>query len=100
MGGDARLDGELTRALKFFKSRILHGPPIEIRAALGQVIHVFTDGAFEPESEHAGFFSEIVPQSLIDVYLTVSRTLYIWLSCWLHWWPRCCGAKIILSEMW
>ena len=54
VGGDTRLDGELTRALKFFKSRILHGPPIEIRAALGQVIHIFTDGAFETESEYMG----------------------------------------------
>ena len=52
MGGETRLTGELKRALRFFKSRILNGPPIEIRAALGQVIHIFTDGAFEPESEN------------------------------------------------
>ena len=86
--GGTRLDGELVRALTFLKSRILHGPPIQIKAALGEVIDIFTDGAFEPESEHSGtiggvldleagvrlgFFSEIVPPALMDAYLTVSK---------------------------
>ena len=88
VGGNARLDGELVRALTFFKSRILHGPPIEIRAAVGEVIHIFIDGAFESEAEHAGtiggvlyseagirlgFFSAKVPASLMDAYLAVSK---------------------------
>ena len=50
-GGETRLNGELKRALTFFTTRILNGPPIEIRAALGQVIHIFTDGTFELESD-------------------------------------------------
>ena len=88
MGGETRLNSELVRALTFFKTRILNGPPIEIRAALGQVIHIFTDGAFEPESDkpatiggvlyseagaRLGFFSEIVPSVLVDMYLTASK---------------------------
>ncbi len=90
--GSTRLDGELVRALTFLKSRISHGPPIQMRAALGEVIHIFTDGAFEPESEHSGtiggvldseagvrlgFFSEIVPPALLDAYLTVSKKTYL-----------------------
>ena len=88
VGGETKLSGELKRALSFFKSRIIHGPPIEIRAALGQVIHIFTDGAFEPESKdpatiggvlysesgvRLGFFSEVVPSVVVETYLTVSR---------------------------
>ena len=86
--GSSKLDEALKRALKFFQTRILHGPPIEIRAAVGEVIHIFTDGAFEPESVHLGtvggviysergerlgFFSEIVPTSLMECYLSVSQ---------------------------
>ena len=88
VGGETKLSGELKRALSFFKSRIIHGPPIEIRAALGQVIHIFTDGAFEPESKdpatiggvlysesgvRLGFFSEVVPSVVVETYLTVSK---------------------------
>ena len=88
-GGETRLNGELKRALTFFTTRTLNGPPIEIRAALGQVIHIFTDGAFEPESDkpatiggvlysetgvRLGFFSEVVPSVLVDMYLTVSKS--------------------------
>ena len=87
-GGETRLNGELKRALTFFTTRILNGPPIEIRAALGKVIYIFTDGAFEPESDkpatiggvlysetgvRLGFFSEVVPSVLVDMYLTVSK---------------------------
>ena len=78
--GSLKLDDSLKRALKFFQVRILHGPPIEIRAAVGEVIHILTDGAFEPEAIHLGtvggviysetgkrlgFFSEVVPPSLM-----------------------------------
>ena len=85
--GSSKLDEALKRALKFFQTRILRGPPIEIRAAVGEVVHIFTDGAFEPESVHLctvggaiysergerlGFFSEIVPTSLMNCYLSVS----------------------------
>ena len=88
VGAETKLNGELKRALTFFKSRILHGPPIEIRAALGQVMHIFTDGAYEPEASHPatiggvlysesgvrlGFFSEIVPSVVVETYLTVSK---------------------------
>ena len=86
--GAVKLDDSLRRALRFFKFRVLHGPPIEIRAAVGEVIHVFTDGAFEPEAVHLGtvggvvysqsgerlgFFSEVVPDELMQVYLKVSQ---------------------------
>ncbi len=93
IGKRATSVGELKRALTFFKSRILHGPPIEIRAALGQVIDIFTDGAFEPESTNPatiggvlysesgirlGFFSEIVPSVVVETYLSVSKNhIYI-----------------------
>ena len=55
---------------------------------MGQVIHIFTDGAFEPESNNPptiggvfysesgvrlGFFSEIVPSVIVETYLTVSK---------------------------
>ena len=88
VGAETKLNGELKRALTFFKSRLLHGPPIEIRAALGQVIHIFTDGAYEPGASHPatiggvlysesgvrlGFFSEIVPSVVVETYLTVSK---------------------------
>ncbi len=84
--GSLKLDDSLKRALKFFQVRILHGPPIEIRAAVGEVIHIFTDGAFEPETIHLGtvggvihsetgkrlgFFSEVVPPSLMKCYLSI-----------------------------
>ena len=86
--GSLKLDDSLKRALKFFQVRILHGPPIEIRAAVGEVVHICTDGAFEPESFHLGtvggviysehgerlgFFSEIVPTPLMKCYLFVSQ---------------------------
>ena len=93
IGKRATSVGELKRALTFFKSRILHGPPIENRAALGQVIDIFTDGAFEPESTNPatiggvlysesgirlGFFSEIVPSVVVETYLSVSKNhIYI-----------------------
>ena len=75
------IDGELRRALEFFRDRVVNGPPIEISAATGEVLFVFSDGAFEESSEYPGtvggalcsesgvplaFFSEIVPQKLID----------------------------------
>ena len=78
------IDGELRRALEFFRDRVVNGPPIEISAATGEVLFVFSDGAFEESSKHPGtvggvlysevgvplaFFSEIVPQKLIDRYL-------------------------------
>ena len=82
------IDGELRRALEFFRDRVVNGPPIEISAATGEVLFVFSDGAFEESSKHPGtvggvlysevgvplaFFSEIVPQKLIDRYLENSR---------------------------
>ena len=90
--GALRLDDQLKRALKFFKTRILHWPPIEIRAAVGEVIHIFIDGVFEAESIHLGtvggviyfekgerlelgFFSEVVPNELMNLYLSVSGAL-------------------------
>ncbi len=66
----------------------MHGPPIEIRAAAGEVIHIFTDGAFEPEGTHPGtvggviysdkgermgFLSEVVPDEVIRTYLSISQ---------------------------
>ena len=86
--GAWKLDDQLKRTLKFFQTRILNGPPIEIRAAVGEVIHIFTDGAFEPElikpgtvggvtysekGERLGFFSEVVPIELMNIYLAVSQ---------------------------
>ena len=80
--------GELRRALEFFRDRVVNGPPIEISAATGEVLLVFTDGAFEEMSEHPGtvggvlyseagiplaFFSEVVPQKLLNKYLESSR---------------------------
>lgn len=87
-GGNTTVSAELRRALCFFKDRVVNGPPIEICAAVGEVIHVFTDGAFEEGSQHPGtvggvvysssgmplgFFSEVVPQRLMDRYLETSR---------------------------
>ena len=86
--GALKLDDALVRALDFFKHRVVNGPPIEIRAASGDVIHVFTDGAFEPgaihrgtvggvlysdKGERLGFFSEIVPDELMEKYLASSQ---------------------------
>ena len=71
----------LKRALEFFRSRVLRGPPIEISRAIGETSFVFTDGAFEPSTEHPGtiggvlyssdgnalsYFSEVVPASVHD----------------------------------
>ena len=82
------LTGELRRALEFFRDRVVNGPPIEISAATGEVLLVFTDGAFEEMSEHPAtvggvlysetgiplaFFSEVVPQKLLNKYLESSR---------------------------
>ena len=33
---------------------MVNGPPIEISAATGEVLFVFSDGAFEESSEHPG----------------------------------------------
>ena len=41
------LDGEVRRALEFFRDRVVNGPPIEISSATGEVLFVFSDGAFE-----------------------------------------------------
>ena len=85
--GSSTLNDSLVRALTFFKQRVLQGPPIEIRAAAGEVVHIFTDGAFEPDAEYPGtlggiiysetgerlgFFSEIVPEQLMKEYLKFS----------------------------
>ena len=85
--GSTTLNDSLVRALTFFKRRVLQGPPIEIRAAAGEVVHIFTDGAFEPDAENPGtlggiiysetgerlgFFSEIVPEQLLNEYLKFS----------------------------
>ena len=85
--GSSTLNDSLVRALTFFKKRVLQGPPIEIRAAAGEVVHIFTDGAFEPDAEYPGtlggiiysetgerlgFFSEIVPEQLLKEYLKFS----------------------------
>ena len=82
------IDGELRRALEFFRDRVVNGPPIEISAATGEVLFVFSDGADEESSEYPGtvggvlysesrvslaFFSEIVPQNLLDKYLENSQ---------------------------
>ena len=82
------LTGELRRALEFFRDRVVNGPPIEISAATGEVLLVFTDGAFEETAEHPAtvggvlysetgiplaFFSEVVPQKLLNKYLESSR---------------------------
>ena len=67
---------------------MVNGPPIEINAATGEVLFVFCDAAFEESPEHPGtvggvlysgsgvpmaFFSEVVPQTLINRYLENSR---------------------------
>ena len=71
--GSSKLDEALKRALKFFQTRILRGPPIEIRAAVGEVVHIFTGAVIYSErGERLGFFSEIVPTSLMNCGLSVS----------------------------
>lgn len=89
-GGNTTVSAELRRALCFFKNRVVNGPSIEICAAVGEVIHVFTDEAFEEGLQHpgtvggvvysssgmpSGFFSEVVPQRPMDRYLETSRNL-------------------------
>ena len=91
---------QLKRTLKFFQTRILNGPPIEIRAAVGEVIHIFTVGAFEPElinpgtvggvtysekGERLGFFSEVVPIELMIVELLAALVaLAVWGDAYPH----------------
>ena len=75
-GGNTTVSVELRRALCFFKNRVVNSSPIEICAAVGEVIHIFTDGTFKEDLQHPdtvggvvcsssgmplGFFSEVVP---------------------------------------
>lgn len=50
-GGNPAITAELRRALLFFKNRVVNGPPIEICPAAGEVIYIFTDGAYEENAE-------------------------------------------------
>ena len=88
LGHGLKLNDRLRRALIFFRDRIVNGRPIEITKAVGKTVYIFTDGAFEPTSdspgtlggilynergEPNGFFSEVVPSSLMEAYLQTSK---------------------------
>ena len=92
----------------------MHGPPIEISAATGEVLLVFSDGAYEEASDHSGtvggvlysevgvplaFFSELVPQKLIDRYLEILATLFIQWSLWRLLYLFCFGLSFFLTGM-
>ena len=88
LGHGHKLNDRLKRALVFFRDRIVNGRPIEITKAVGRTVYIFTDCAFEPTSDTPGtlggilynergepinFFSEVVPDSLMEAYLQTSR---------------------------
>ena len=88
LGHGLKLNDRLRRALFFFRDRIVNGKPIEITKAVGKTVYIFTDGAFEPTSTSPGtlggilyneqgvpnsFFSEVVPNSLMEAYLQSSK---------------------------
>lgn len=93
LGTSHLLTPPLKRALEFFRSRVLQGPPIEISRAIGETSFVFTDGAFEPSTEHPGtiggvlyssdgstisYFSEVVPALVMSAYMEASdNPIYI-----------------------
>ena len=81
------LDPPLRRALLFLKEHVLVSKPVELTRAAGKTYFIFTDGAVEPsevgtqmlasvggilyngEGVAEAFFSEKVPQLVLDMFL-------------------------------
>lgn len=107
-GSNIAITAELKRALLFFKDRVVNGPPIEVCAAVGDVMYVFTDGAYEEDSKHplqlvGSCILQWVSLLVISVklfrkifwtsILRVHRTLFTLWNCWEHWCPFCFGRS-------
>ena len=117
IGNQTALTPALRRALEFFRTRVLNGPPIEVSRAIGETSYVFTDGAFEPSSKFpgtiggilysgngcaVGYFSEVVPSDVMRVYMEFSdNPIYIieLLAAFvaIKLWGRVCNQQFIVS---
>ncbi|CAL1149732.1 unnamed protein product [Cladocopium goreaui] len=81
------LDPQLQRALQFLKEHVSISKPVELTKSAGKTYYIFTDGAVEPtadgsqvvasvggilynnDGEAEAFFSERVPQLILDMFL-------------------------------
>ncbi|CAL1169250.1 unnamed protein product [Cladocopium goreaui] len=81
------LDPQLQRALQFLKEHVSISKPVELTKSAGKTYYIFTDGAVEPTAdgsqvvasvggilynnngEAEAFFSERVPQLILDMFL-------------------------------
>ena len=84
---DGSLDPQLQRALSFLKGHVSVSKPVELSKSAGKTYCIFTDGAVEPtadgsqvvasvggilyntDGEAEAFFSEKVPQLILDMFL-------------------------------
>ena len=84
---DGSLDPQLHRALQFLKEHVSVSKPVELTKSAGKTYYIFTDGAVEPtadgsqivasvggilynnDGEAEAFFSERVPQLILDLFL-------------------------------